>query len=283
MLKNKWIVFFLLMVLFFVLEIAVSPVRGYFGMHYCAVVGFALMFAVEYLLHKKYYDKLKYTIITSSLLGVIIFNSICRIPPLGNFNATLISLPDAIFHVLGVIFGYAFFMLRSKMLIILTALALNIFILFFGYSYWFNYLNYGYFVNVTKYKPEAIINYVDSTNNILPLQYAEKDFTVIDFWHSRCGACFQKFPVFQQFYDANKNNAKLNIIAFNLKLESDTLQQAFNIMRDYNYSFPVGVITDSLVEKFEVKAFPTTIILNRTGEVIFKGDVDDVVTKIKTL
>jgi thioredoxin-related protein len=74
------------------------------------------------------------------------------------------------------------------------------------------------------------------------------------------------------------------ILAVNKPIEEDKPNQAFNDIREKGYSFPVVVIKDAdLAEKFGVKGYPTTFVVNQNGQIVYKGDIEGAVKMVEEL
>jgi ABC-type glycerol-3-phosphate transport system permease component len=87
------------------LELAPFPLRAISFM-LCAVVTFILFFLFMNILFRKYSEELKSEyILISALIGC----SLLQIPLRIWLPDTLVSLPDFLFHLLGIIMGYLFY------------------------------------------------------------------------------------------------------------------------------------------------------------------------------
>ena len=187
----------------------------------------------------------------------------------------MVSLPDFILHLLGIVTGYIF--IKTKTFIgvgvALIGLAVTIYMLFSGYDLWLNKISYGNFTgNVLEKVPEFKIS--DNTY-CLTNESIKNKLIVLDFWHTACGVCFKKFPVLQEKYDKYKTNEKIEFYAVNIHLTRDTLNQALNTLKRLHYTFPVIVIDDdTLVKKFQVSGVPVTIIIRNGLSIVYRGDID---------
>ena len=74
------------------------------------------------------------------------------------------------------------------------------------------------------------------------------------------------------------------ILAVNSPIQEDKPDQAFNAIRKEGYDFPVVITKDEdLADKFGVKGYPTTFVLNRNSQIIYKGDIEGAVRTVDEL
>jgi len=74
------------------------------------------------------------------------------------------------------------------------------------------------------------------------------------------------------------------ILAVNKPIEEDKPNQAFEMIREEGHSFPVVITKDAdLAEKFGVKGYPTTFVINRNGQIVYKGDIEGAVKMVAEL
>jgi thiol-disulfide isomerase/thioredoxin len=255
-------------------EALMSYVRGYLGFPYSILIGFVIFFLLCYW-SIRWARTVKPAIIFVSLfLGV----SALLLPPrFIDFQGSLVSFPDLIFHSLGVVAGFAFYMIKSSKRWIVAGLGLaaTLFMFFKGYSMWLHKLNFDsytgrYFARLPEFTAED-----DKGNVVSNLSVAGK-VVLMDVWHTRCGACFRKFPALNELYLKYKDNDKVKIYAVNYPNETDRPTQAFEMITKRGYSFPVAKLkTVSVLDSLSVTVFPTTFLVNEKGYVVFKGSLEN--------
>ncbi|MDQ3799672.1 MAG: TlpA family protein disulfide reductase [Acidobacteriota bacterium] len=124
----------------------------------------------------------------------------------------------------------------------------------------------------------------DEQKNLITDDNFRNKIVLLDFWHTRCGICFQKFPQVEAVYDKYKNDSSVMILAVNKPIEEDKPNQAFQVIKTEGYAFPVVITKDEdLAEKFGVKYYPTTFIINQNGQIIYKGGIEGAVEMIDNL
>ena len=129
--KNlRWYWLLLILVFSLLIEVGTSPLRGYVSIPLCSVVTFILFFIFQYFILKKYDKRLKAEyILIASLIGCSLLQIVGRILQPGS----LTSLPDFLFHLLGIVLGYLFYISGriSRRLILVFSLSSCLFLYFF--------------------------------------------------------------------------------------------------------------------------------------------------------
>ena len=155
---------------------------------------------------------------------------------------------------------------------------------FQGWHCWIHRAQHGTFTGRVSYFLPARLEAFDESGK----QVTEQDFNgkivLLDFWHSRCGYCFAKFPHVEQAHQTYKNDSSVLILAVNKPLEVDKPNQAFEIIREEGHSFPVVITKDAeMSEKFGVFRFPVAFVINQMGTIVYKGDIEGAVKMVEDL
>ena len=275
--KNIRLYMYSLIVLFSLfIEIITSPLRGYASFMACSVVAFAIYFVFINLMLKKYTSKLKpHSILIACLIGCCIVQLPIRV----FFSGTLVSLPDFLFHLFGIFMGY-FFHISDKYVksgIVVISILCCIFLYFKGYSLWLHKLNFGTFTGVQQIKVDIpVFQFTDNDGNTITSQDFAGKYTILDFWNSSCGVCFQKFPIFEEQYEKYKSNNNVVLYAVNIKLPRDKEGASFEIFSERGYSFPTlqGGEVEDAKSIFGVTVYPTIVVLNPAGVMVFRGNME---------
>lgn len=268
------------------LMLVISPLRGHpFGMGYSSLAGFVFFFFLSLFNLKKFNTKiLVWQILFAQILGLWIIQLPIRIV---DFESTLGSLPDVIIHTLGILCGYYYWHLKKPFSILaaISGILVTVFMFFQGYDLWFHKLNFDTFTGrVSSYTLPAKFEAFDEQKNLLTNDNLQNKVVLMDFWTTTCGICFKKFPQVQTVYDKYKYDSSVMIMAVNTPIEEDKPNQAFNDIREEGHSFPIVITKDEdLAEKYGVKGYPTTFVINRNGQIVYKGDIEGAVEMVDEL
>lgn len=260
------------------------PLGGYAGHHLKFLAAALIYFGfILFFLNK-----------TSSAKETFFVLLIFALPPailyiplhLSDFEGTLFSMISTAGHFIGILFGTVTHLASKKLKVIWTVilLASSLWIAFTGNTLWLHKINYGTFTGNVRYSmPAVLTGHTQTEKNFNPAHYQNK-ILLLDFWHTRCGICFEKFPVLEELYSKYKYDTSILIIAVNKPLMSDSIGEAFALLKKKNYSFPILIpAIDTLPELFDVTGYPTTFLIDKTGTVIFKGDLEKAKNKLHTL
>ncbi|MDR2410802.1 MAG: TlpA family protein disulfide reductase [Bacteroidales bacterium] len=257
------------------LELATMPLRAISFM-LCAVVTFILFFLFVNILIKKYSGKLKPEYI---FISIFVGCSLFQVPLRIWLPDTSVSLPDFLFHLLGIIMGYLFYKSTqiAKITVLIFSLASCIFLYFKGYDMWLHKLNFGTFTGKIEATLPSFFQFVNEQGDTLSLNNFSGKYTVIDFWYTGCGVCFQKFPKVQALYDEYKDNPLLAVISMNALLKNETESLAFETIKSKGYSFPVYCLNmgDPVLSELDIDGYPTVLIFDKGGKAIFRGSIEN--------
>lgn len=89
----------------------------------------------------------------------------------------------------------------------------------------------------------------------------EKDAVVLNFWYLNCGPCRQEFPYLQEAYEAYSD--KIEILAMNPVDGTDEEIAAFK--KELKLTFPMFQCDPQWATAMQLKAYPTTVIIDRFG------------------
>ncbi|MCC4833632.1 TlpA family protein disulfide reductase [Shewanella sp. 10N.7] len=107
----------------------------------------------------------------------------------------------------------------------------------------------------------------------LKLSEQRGNIILINFWASWCGPCRKEMPVLQKLEDKYRD---LGVAVWGVNVEQEN-QAGKDFLTDLNLSFDIFFDeTNSLSETYDVKAMPTTVIVDRDGKVryVFLGYQD---------
>ncbi len=268
-------IFLILFSISFILECLTGILRGYASFQISSLSGFLLFLFLTLYSLRRYQNKISYFwIFCAVLLGLCIVQLPMRIL---SFENTLVSLPDFIFHISGILLGLLLFKARPGYSFLITGIWLMIFLFMFfrGYDIWLHKLNFGTFTGFVQEPAPYFTIPVNDDQNLSNNSTRDK-LIVLDFWHTGCGVCFEKFPVLQSKFDKYKNVKNIEFYAVDIHIKRDSINQAKNMIKRLKYTFPVLVINDSSAKAFNVHCVPATLIIRNGKEIIYRGDIDGI-------
>ncbi len=186
-------------------------------------------------------------------------------------SSVFFSFPNILSACLGVYAGYVFEIKKSRMKSVIFSLV----VILLCTGFYFNNAYYYDFIFHTNFNPKEKI---DAQNDIYSLFDADSTevvldkhkYTVMDFWHTSCYVCFEKFPAFEKLYEQYKDHPELQFYAVNKPLRSDT----FDIFkRTEKYTFPSVKGSENIAEVFDVRIYPTVVIV-RDDQILHSGSVE---------
>ncbi|NKF50665.1 TlpA family protein disulfide reductase [Shewanella sp. WXL01] len=102
------------------------------------------------------------------------------------------------------------------------------------------------------------------TGDNLNLTEQRGEIIVLNFWASWCGPCRKEMPILQKLQDKYQD---LGVQVWGVNVEQDN-EAGRNFLKGLDLSFPILFDqTNTLSEDYDVKAMPTTVIIDRSGSV----------------
>ncbi|GAB3174530.1 TlpA family protein disulfide reductase [Telluribacter humicola] len=125
----------------------------------------------------------------------------------------------------------------------------------------------------------------DSTQQVLHKALNKQaDYTLIDFWGSWCGPCIKALPDLKKVYIKYKENPNFQLVSVAYE-QSRELKALNNLVEKHNitwqniveYQQKQGEVFDynRLVSHFSVNIFPTTILLDKQGRIVYRDSGSD--------
>lgn len=279
--KIIWIflISFFLQLLFFWLRGGYITILGLTGFPLSMIVFFIAYFIATVWLMKKYREILPAWIIIMTIL----IGTSCLELPLRIFHAhnSLISLPDLILRLLAVIVGTGYSYIGNRTGKIALVVCSGFFALwssYFGFDLWLHKLNFGTFTGKTEQVAEfPVVFQAPSGQNIALTDFKGK-YLILDFWNSTCGICFQEFPKVETLYNQIKGrkDAELYSVFCRIAQRDETPQTGADIITEKGYTFPTISLDNRIpgLNAIGITCFPTVVIFNPDGKMIFRGRVD---------
>jgi thiol-disulfide isomerase/thioredoxin len=195
--------------------------------------------------------------------------------------------PLQILRLLGIISAYAYFRFKNPVNLFPFCLSgfFLIFMMFQGWDYWIHFRNFGTFTGrVNRYNlPTKFESFNENKESTTDSNFNNK-IVLLDFWTTTCGVCFQKFPQLQAVYERYQQDSSVLILAVDTPLEEDKPNQAFEMIKQRNYTLPVVITKEAdLAEKWGVVGYPTTFVINPTGQIVYKGSIEGAIRMVDEL
>lgn len=217
------------------------------------------------------------------VIAILLGSSILELPiHLFRWESTLISFPELPYRWLTIFAAYLYyrwddFKIRKILLFLFYAI-LSLWITFKGFDFWLHYLNFGTFTGKVEQAQKEDITFTGTSGESLSIHALKGDYILLDFWYSRCGVCFAKFPHVQKIYEKTRSNDKINVYSIHCYMEdeSENYSTGHEILTEEGYRLPVFSINieDPIRESLGVNAFPTILIFNTERELVFRGNIE---------
>lgn len=116
--------------------------------------------------------------------------------------------------------------------------------------------------------PDFSVTLVDGSTFILSEVLKEKQLVLINLWYSKCTPCRLEFPFMQAAWE--KYRDQVSVVALSVD-PSDTPDVIRDYMKDVRLALPMGQDTPSLSYQFNPIGFPTSILVDRFGKIVYIG------------
>jgi len=256
------------------LQVLLSPLRAFLPIELESIFGFLSCFLYAWVCNSKFRNKFASGYIVAIVIcGILLIQMPIRIM---SFSSTVMTLPDMLIHILGALTFYFFKNLKgyNKYLAVILLFTIPAFMALKGYDLWRNKLDNNTFFGRTSMKEKVEFMGIDAFGKTIHNATFNSKFAVLNFWFIGCKPCLEEFPELERFSKKYKNNPQVSIYAVNLPTKFDEEKDAFKLLTSKGYTFSSFTIdTNFKTNPFAIKSCPTTIILNKNGEIIFKGQL----------
>lgn len=202
-----------------------------------------------------------------------------------SFKLFFILAPMIISLFLGIVAGFLFSFISGKWKFILPAilllfpLALNYNI----YEKWDNKIRYGIYEKNVSDKKIANFELLDEYGKVFGNDFIENKIVLFTFWVQNSESNETFFSDIQDIHDNYGSNPRIDVYAINKPQTSDAREDSFSIIKEQGYSFPLLKGSQTVMELFQVRAFPSVLLINETGTIVYKGDLKGAATEIEQL
>ena len=270
-----------------VLSIVISPLRSGFvnifgltGFPLSAIVGFLIYFFITIYFLKKYQKKLSNSrVVLSFALGISLISFTIHI---FSYPYTLVSLLETLIQLSSVFFAWLVYRIKNRYYQIPT-LVLSFAFCFVlsttGYELWLNKLNYGSFTGrIESIHTSENVLVQNMKGDTLALSSLKAEYLLVDCWSTTCGICYREMKNVQKLYDKYRDNPSIQIITLHARMEknNESHDTGAEILKREGYTLPTLSIniSDPNLKELGVTAYPTVLIFNKDGKLVFRGNID---------
>jgi len=107
---------------------------------------------------------------------------------------------------------------------------------------------------------------MDLGGNEISLSDFNGKILILNFWTTWCPPCREEIPNFVEVY--NEYGSK--DVQF-IGVSNEDISTLRSFVEDYNISYPILIDNANVMEKWEIRAIPTTFVFDREGHIIFKN------------
>ena len=107
-------------------------------------------------------------------------------------------------------------------------------------------------------------------------------YTLLDFWGTWCKPCIAIIP---ELVDIRKRYPALNLVSIAVEGSMNDLPKLKKLTKelnmDWTHVYQLGSDTASISSSFNISAFPTTIIIDPAGRIVYRGSGSNSTDKLK--
>ena len=116
-------------------------------------------------------------------------------------------------------------------------------------------------------KGEKALDFIvsDLNGKTIKLSELKGKVVVLNFWFTKCGPCVQEMPSLNNLVTEFKNKDVVFLaITFNKK---DVVKQ---FLKKKTFNYTIAANANDVVSMYGVQSFPTSIVINKKGEIVLK-------------
>lgn len=148
---------------------------------------------------------------------------------------------------------------------------------------WTHRIEYGNWTGNVSNSDVIPFTFADKAGNAVDNVSLQGKIVLLDFWFINCRPCWVKFPKLQLLYDKYKNNPNVEIYAVNRPMKRDKPGALFSTIEEKEYTFPVLGGTQKDMDALGVYKYPTVMLLDRDGLIVFMGELEEAEKKLELI
>jgi thiol-disulfide isomerase/thioredoxin len=142
------------------------------------------------------------------------------------------------------------------------------------YDLWVHKIEYGSFTGSVVPEQMPPIEFYNKEGQLVSNASFQDKYVIFDFWYIGCRPCWVKFPQLEKLYEKYQTNEQVEIFAVNRPMSYDKPGALFSRIEEKGYTFPVLQGTQKVMDDLEIYVYPTVILLDKEGQVVFRGKIE---------
>lgn len=192
---------------------------------------------------------------------------------------TIKIIPFYVNWLLGLLAGYYYYSGKWQRIYLLIGLALFPVIMAAGVNdLWHHKIEYGNWTGNVEAEEIAPFEFLDKNESVVSNNSLKGKVVLLDFWFVRCPPCWVKFPELQRIYENYRDHDSFALYAVN---RNDDPEELFSKIEDKGFTFPVLRGNQDLMDALGIYKYPSVMILDKEGKMIFLGNLDDAEKKLE--
>ena len=186
--------------------------------------------------------------------------------------------------IFGLIAGYVYSVKSPKKIVRPLLLGAFPLLMSFGvYDLWVHKIEYGSFTGSVSQEQVHPFELYSKERQLVSNESLKGKLVIFDFWYIGCRPCWVKFPELEKLHQRYQSSDEVAIYAVNRPMSYDKPGALFTRIEDKGYTFPVLEGTQEVMDDLEIYVYPTVLILNKEGQVVFKGEIEAAADKLEEL
>ncbi len=218
-----------------------------------------------------------------SSIGLFIVFVIIMLGLDASIKFTIKQSPSYITWFLAMAAGYFFYIQQRKIKLPAVLFVFPLLMAFGLNDLWVHKIEYGNFYGEVKNQIEIPFELTNKADEIVNNESLKGKIVLLDFWFINCGPCWVKFPEVQELYEKYESNPLVEIYAVNRPMRRDGPEELYTKIEEKDYTFPVLKGSQEAMDAFGVYKYPTVVLLNEKGEMVFMGELDAAKEKLESL
>ena len=120
---------------------------------------------------------------------------------------------------------------------------------------------------------------INNNNSVSVNDLIKDKYVFIDFWGSWCGPCIQSIPKLKNLYEKIKGRTDALMLGIAYESDEKDVEKVKKIIGSNKmgwlnlwHSIKEQNISTSIIKKLNINAFPTYLIIDKTGKIVYKED-----------